>query len=335
MFRRFYSSTPITVIKGDHSALSAKLSKQLDTLISKKQLPLSVKLVENDNDKIIESLKETKTGLKLTPLNYNQSIAINRDLKLNGKQTFFKSKGIPADKFQDLDFTILQDTYQTEFSQQEHELVSGSDKLTELMKVSNRQNFESLHNFIFNYAKTQKPESYKDSKITVVHKANIMKKGDGLLKNTFAEVAAKNYPELADKANAIIVDNCSMQLVCKPQQFEYMVTTSLYGTILNNIGAAMVGSDKLVNAVTFNSDDLALKNITIHEPAVNHNELIKEGEDYIPYILVKNIADILIKSGHEEKGKELAEKVESLLKAGKLTTDIGGSLSSDEFINLL
>lgn len=155
------------------------------------------------------------------------------------------------------------------------------------------------------------------------------------MKNTFAEVAAKNYPELADKANAIIVDNCSMQLVCKPQQFEYMVTTSLYGTILNNIGAAMVGSDKLVNAVTFNSDDIALKNITIHEPAVNHNELIKEGEDYTPYILVKNIADILIKSGHEEKGKELAEKVESLLKAGKLTTDIGGSLSSDEFINLL
>ncbi len=69
-----------------------------------------------------------------------------------------------------------------------------------------------------------------------------------------------------------------------------MVTTSLYGTILNNIGAAMVGSDKLINAVAFNSDDVALK-VSPFTTAVNHNELIKEGEDYSPYILV-GVADI-------------------------------------------
>lgn len=337
MFKRFYSSTPITVIKGDHTALSSKLSKQLNTLISKKNLPLSVKLIEeNKTEDIIESLKETKTGLKLTSLNYNQSIAINKALELNGNLSFFQSKGLPNDKFKDLDFKILKDTYQTEYSQLEHELVAADgEKLTELLKVSNKQNFESLHNFIFNYAKTTKPNYTKDTKITVVHKANIMKKGDGLLKNTFADIAAKKYPELESSSNAIIVDNCSMQLVCKPQQFEYMVTTALYGNILNNIGAALVGSDKIVNAVSFNSNDLALKDITIHEPAVNHNDLISENKDYNPYILVKNISDILIKAGHKEQGEELVKSLNSLLESGKLTKDLGGELSSDEFIELL
>ena len=82
-------------------------------------------------------------------------------------------------------------------------------------------------------------------KVTCVHKANIMKLGDGLFLNTFRRVA-EDYRSSGIECNDMIVDNTSMQLVAKPKQFDVMVMPNLYGAIVSNIGAALVGGPGVV-----------------------------------------------------------------------------------------
>lgn len=82
-------------------------------------------------------------------------------------------------------------------------------------------------------------------KVTCVHKANIMKLGDGLFLNTFRRVA-EEYKSSGIEFNDMIVDNTSMQLVAKPKQFDVMVMPNLYGAIVSNIGAALVGGPGIV-----------------------------------------------------------------------------------------
>jgi isocitrate dehydrogenase (NAD+) len=82
-------------------------------------------------------------------------------------------------------------------------------------------------------------------KVTCVHKANIMKLGDGLFLNTFRRVA-EEYRSSGIEFNDMIVDNTSMQLVAKPKQFDVMVMPNLYGAIVSNIGAALVGGPGIV-----------------------------------------------------------------------------------------
>src|SRR5260370_8420152 len=84
-------------------------------------------------------------------------------------------------------------------------------------------------------------------KVTGVHKANIMKLGDGLFLNTFRRVA-EEYSSSGVEYNDMIVDNTSMQLVVKPQQFDVMVMPNLYGAIVSNIGAALLGGPRVVAA---------------------------------------------------------------------------------------
>ena len=74
-------------------------------------------------------------------------------------------------------------------------------------------------------------------KVTCVHKANIMKLGDGLFLNTCKRVAEQEYGHTGIEFDSMIVDNTSMQLVSKPQQFDVMVMPNLYGNIVSNIGA--------------------------------------------------------------------------------------------------
>ena len=81
--------------------------------------------------------------------------------------------------------------------------------------------------------------------MTCVHKANIMKLGDGLFLNTFRRVA-EEYRSSGIEFNDMIVDNTSMQLVSKPKQFDVMVMPNLYGAIVSNIGAALVGGPGIV-----------------------------------------------------------------------------------------
>lgn len=111
------------------------------------------------------------------------------------------------------------------------------------MKVVTHDNSERVARFAFEYAKNNNRK-----KVTTVHKANIMKLSDGL----FLEVSrniAKEYPDI--EHNDMIIDNCCMQLVSNPHQFDVMNMTNLYGTIVSNVICGLMGGAGILSGKNY------------------------------------------------------------------------------------
>lgn len=115
--------------------------------------------------------------------------------------------------------------------------------VVESMKVVTAENSERVARYAFEYAK-----STGRTKVTTIHKANIMKLSDGLFLETSRRVA-KEYPEI--KHDDMIIDNCCMQLVSNPHQFEVMNMTNLYGTITSNVICGLMGGAGLLSGKNY------------------------------------------------------------------------------------
>ncbi|XP_071960153.1 LOW QUALITY PROTEIN: isocitrate dehydrogenase [NAD] subunit gamma, mitochondrial-like [Antedon mediterranea] len=134
-----------------------------------------------------------------------------------------------------IDIVIIRENTEGEYSSLEHENVSG---VVESLKIITRAKSRRIAEYAFDFARKNGRK-----KVTAVHKANIMKLGDGLFLQTCRDVAALNTDiEFED----MIVDNCCMQMVSNPNQFDVMVMPNLYGNIVSNIGAGIVGGPGIV-----------------------------------------------------------------------------------------
>lgn len=111
------------------------------------------------------------------------------------------------------------------------------------MKVVTRENAERVARFGFEYAK-----KHGRKKVTTIHKANIMKLSDGLFLEVSKDVA-KEYPDI--EHNNMIIDNCCMQLVSNPHQFDVMIMTNLYGSIVSNVICGLIGGAGLLSGKNY------------------------------------------------------------------------------------
>ena len=116
------------------------------------------------------------------------------------------------------------------YSGLEHEVVPG---VVESLKIITEKASTRIAKFAFAFARAEKRK-----KITAVHKANIMKMSDGLFLRCFEKVA-KTFPEI--ETQNMIVDNASMQLVMRPEQFDILLCENLYGDIVSDLCAGLVG----------------------------------------------------------------------------------------------
>lgn len=148
-----------------------------------------------------------------------------------------RCKSIPGveTRHSNVDFVIIRENTEGEYSSLEHENVPG---VVESLKIITEENSTRIARFAFEYARKHGRRA-----VTAVHKANIMKLGDGLFLECCRSVS-QDYPDVS--FNAMIVDNCAMQLVSRPQQFDVMVMPNLYGNVVGNIGAALVGGAGVV-----------------------------------------------------------------------------------------
>jgi len=146
-------------------------------------------------------------------------------------------------RHKDIDIYIVRENTEGEYSSLEHESVSG---VVESLKIITRNNSLRIAEYAFKLARDKGRK-----RVTAVHKANIMKLGDGLFLQCCREVAA-GYPEIS--FDAMIVDNTSMQLVSKPEQFDVMVMPNLYGNIVSNVCAGLVGGPGLVPGANYGRD---------------------------------------------------------------------------------
>ncbi|XP_078597092.1 isocitrate dehydrogenase [NAD] subunit gamma, mitochondrial-like isoform X6 [Branchiostoma floridae x Branchiostoma japonicum] len=166
-------------------------------------------------------------------LSRNMTIRVRLDLFANVLRckTF---PGLPS-RHGDIDIVIIRENTEGEYTSLEHENVPG---VVESYKIITAKNSERIARYAFEYA-----QRHGRKKVTAVHKANIMKMGDGL----FLECCKKMSEEFPNiEYESMIIDNCSMQMVSRPQQFDVMVMPNLYGNIISNIGAGLVGGPGLV-----------------------------------------------------------------------------------------
>merc|ERR1711884_742218 len=181
------------------------------------------------------------------------SMQFKKELDLFGNVAVIKSRpGIRA-RHQNVDMVIVREQIEGEFSSLEHESVPG---VVECLKIVTREESYRVAKLAFDYA-----TKHGRKKVTAVHKANIMKVGDGLFLRSCQEIA-KLYPNI--ELETMIVDNTTMQLVSNPQQFDVMVMPNLYGNIITNVAAGLVGGAGLVSGASFSA------NVAIFEPGARH-----------------------------------------------------------------
>ncbi|KAK9515381.1 hypothetical protein VZT92_026033 [Zoarces viviparus] len=146
-------------------------------------------------------------------------------------------------RHKNIDIMIIRENTEGEYSSLEHESVSG---VVESLKIITRVNSLRIAEYAFQLAREKGRK-----RVTAVHKANIMKLGDGLFLQCCREVAS-GYPDIT--FDSMIVDNTTMQLVSQPQQFDVMVMPNLYGNVVSNVCAGLVGGPGLVPGANYGRD---------------------------------------------------------------------------------
>ncbi|MEO5566561.1 MAG: isocitrate dehydrogenase [Luteimonas sp.] len=154
-------------------------------------------------------------------------------------------------------------------------------------------------------------------KVTIVHKANILKSTSGLFLKVAREVAAQ-YPEI--ETNEMIVDNTCMQLVMRPEQFDVIVTTNLFGDIISDLCAGLVGGLGLAPGANIGTDAAIFE--AVHGSAP---DIAGQGKAN-PCALLLGAAQMLDHLGMPDKATKLRDAINATLEAGdSLTPDLGGN----------
>lgn len=247
-------------------------------------------------------------------LSLNQKFRNSNDLYAN----VCKVESLPGVKARhaDIDLVIIREQTEGEYSALEHESVPG---VVECLKVVTAEKSRRIAKFAFDYA-----TRHDRKKVTAVHKANIMKLGDGLFLNSCKEIAHL-YPNI--KFDQMIVDNASMQMASNPQQFDVMVMPNLYGNILENLGAGLVGGAGLVAGASYSST------LAVFEPGAKHTFDEGVGKNVAnPTAILLSTVKLLQHLGLTEHASKLKAAIEEVLKTGQTKTrDLGGYATTQQF----
>ncbi|KAG8710527.1 isocitrate dehydrogenase (NAD(+)) idh1 [Ceratobasidium sp. 394] len=280
---------------------------------------------ENLFKQAMESLKRNKVGLKgilYTPIDrsgHNSwNVAMRQQLDIYASVVLCKSiRGFPT-RHAGVDFAIIRENTEGEYAGLEHQSYPG---VVENLKVTTRAKSERIIRFAFDFALKNGRK-----KVTCVHKANIMKLGDGLFLNTFRQVA-EEYKSSGIEFNDMIVDNTSMQLVAKPGQFDVMVMPNLYGAIISNIGAALVGGPGIVPGCNVGRE------YALFEPGCRHVARDLMGTNKAnPAAMILSSTMMLRHLGLESLANSIAQSTFDVINEGKIrTADMGGSATTSDF----
>jgi isocitrate dehydrogenase (NAD+) len=270
---------------------------------------------------LIESIERTRVGLKgpvTTPVGGGFSsinVALRKKFELYAN--FRPIRNLPhiPTRYPDVDLIIVRENTESLYSGLEHEVVPG---VVESLKVITEKASTRIARFAFEYAR-----KHRRKKVHAIHKANIMKLSDGLFLRCSRNVA-KEYPEITYGEH--IVDNTCMQLVMNPYQYDILVMENLYGDIISDLCAGLVGGLGLVPSANLGE----------------HCAIFEAVHGSAPDIAGKNIANptavlrcallMLRHIGEPEAAMTIRKALEKVYRTReKLTRDVGGKASTSEF----
>lgn len=272
---------------------------------------------------VLESIRRTKVGLKgpvTTPVGEGfQSVNVALRKKLDLYANVRPVRSIPGLKtrFQDvrLDMVIFRENTEDLYSGLEHEVV---DNVVTSLKVITRVASTRIARAAFRYA-----NGNNRRKVTAIHKANIMKLSDGLFLKCCREVAA-DYPGI--EYNELIVDNAAMQLVAKPEQFDVLLLPNLYGDIVSDLAAGLVGGLGVVPGANMGDEYAVFEAVHGSAPDIAGKGIAN------PTALLLS-AVMMLRHLHEtEAAQRLQHAIEDVYREGRsLTPDVGGTASTTQF----
>ncbi|KXJ96086.1 isocitrate dehydrogenase [Microdochium bolleyi] len=331
---KFGSKYTVTLIPGD--GIGAEVAESVKTIFKADNVPIDWEQVDvsgvesgppGTSDAVfresVASLKRNKLGLKgilHTPVersgHQSFNVAMRQELDIYASVSLIKNIPGYQTRHKDVDLCIIRENTEGEYSGLEHQSVPG---VVESLKIITRAKSERIAKFAFAFALANNRK-----KVTCIHKANIMKLADGLFRNTFKKVA-EEYPTL--EVNDMIVDNASMQCVSRPQQFDVMVMPNLYGGILSNIAAALVGGPGVVPGCNMGRD------VAVFEPGCRHVGLDIKGKDQAnPTALILSGTMLLRHLGLDDHANRISQAIYAVIAEGKVRTrDMGGESTTHEF----
>ena len=222
--------------------------------------------------------------------------------------------GVPT-RFENVDLVIVRENTEDLYKGIEYML---TDDIANGVKLITRPACEKICRFAFDYARKNGRK-----KVTAVHKANIMKLTDGLFLRTFREVA-EDYPDI--EANDCIIDALCMKLVQRPEQFDVLVAPNLYGDIISDLCAGLVGG--LGFAPSANIGDKTRIYEAVHGSAPD----IAGQDKANPGAILMAFAMMLNDLGMTDKADKLNAAIQAQVAEGKvITADIGGTAGTKEF----
>lgn len=228
------------------------------------------------------------------------NVALRQELDIYASIVLIKNIPGYKTRHDNVDLCIIRENTEGEYSGLEHQSVPG---VVESLKIITRAKSERIAKFAFSFALANHRK-----KVTCIHKANIMKLADGLFRDTFHKVA-QDFPTL--EVSDMIVDNASMQAVSKPQQFDVMVMPNLYGGILSNVGAALVGGPGIVPGCNMGRD------VAVFEPGCRHVGLDIKGKDQAnPTAMLLSGSMLLRHLGLDEHANRISKAVYDVISDG-------------------
>ncbi len=274
---------------------------------------------------VLESIKRNKVALKgplTTPVGTgfaSVNVRLRKTLDLYANLRPVRTLPGIVTPFGDLDLVVVRENTEDLYSGLEHVVVPG---VVESLKIITEKASTRIARFAFDYARREGRK-----RVTAVHKANIMKLSDGLFLECFRNVAAE-YPEI--EADDKIIDNACMQLVMKPQQFDILLLENLYGDIVSDLVAGLVGGLGIVPGANIGELGAVFEAVHGSAPDIAGKNLAN------PTALLQS-AVLMLRHLGEREAADLIERamIHTLAEKNVRTRDLGGTAHTTEYTEIL
>jgi isocitrate dehydrogenase (NAD+) len=273
------------------------------------------------NDAALESVRRNRVALKgpmataIAGGARSVNVALRKSLDLYANLRPVKNLPGVKSHFENVDVVIVRENTEDLYSGLEHEVVPG---VVESLKIITEKASTRIAKFAFEYARKTSRK-----KIHAIHKANIMKMSDGLFLKSVRAVAEK-YADIEYKE--LIVDNACMQIVIDPQQFDILLLPNLYGDVMSDLAAGLVGGLGVVPSGNIGEQGAIFEAVHGTAPDIAGKGVANPTALLMSSILMLNYI------GEAYTADRVEQALWKVYREGKhLTRDLGGKASTDEF----
>ncbi|MGH9883290.1 MAG: isocitrate dehydrogenase (NAD(+)) [Pyrinomonadaceae bacterium] len=274
---------------------------------------------------LLESIKRNKVALKgpiTTPVGKgfaSVNVGLRKTLDLYANLRPVRALPNVPCRYPELDLVIVRENTESLYAGIEHVVVPG---VVESIKIITEKASTRIARFAFEYSRREGRK-----KVTAVHKANIMKLSDGLFLDCFRNVA-KDYPDV--EADDKIIDNACMQLVMRPEQFDVMLLENLYGDIVSDLCAGLVGGLGLVPGANIGELGAVFESVHGSAPDIAGQGIAN------PTALLQSAILMLRYLNEREAANRIELAMLNVFEEGKVRTrDIGGTAKTAEFADAI